>query len=29
MFSLEVARESAWESALGLANARADVERGS
>jgi len=27
MFSLEVARESAWESALGLTNARADVER--
>jgi len=28
LFSLEVARESAWESALGLANARGDVERG-
>jgi len=28
MFSLQVARESAWESALGLANARAEVERG-
>jgi Family of unknown function (DUF5995) len=26
-FSLEVARESAWESALGLANARGEVER--
>ena len=28
MFSLQIARESAWESALGLANARAEVERG-
>jgi uncharacterized protein DUF5995 len=28
LFSLEVARESAWESALGLANARAEIERG-
>jgi Family of unknown function (DUF5995) len=28
MFSLEVARESAWESALGLANARGEIERG-
>lgn len=28
LFSLEVARESAWESALGLTNARAEVERG-
>ena len=26
-FSLEVARESAWESAVALANARSDVER--
>jgi len=28
LFSLEVARESAWESALGLANARGEIERG-
>jgi hypothetical protein len=28
LFSLEVARESAWESALGLANARGELERG-
>jgi hypothetical protein len=28
MFSLEVARESAWESALGLTNARGEFERG-
>jgi hypothetical protein len=28
LFSLEVARESAWESALGLANARGEAERG-
>jgi hypothetical protein len=27
LFSLEVARESAWESALGLANARGEIER--
>ena len=28
LFSLEVARESAWESAVSLANARTDLERG-
>jgi hypothetical protein len=28
LFSLEVARDSAWESALSLANARGDIERG-